>query len=267
MKNFVTIITVIMLLFSHHDSFAQHASTVQSDDTYEVQYEPVYTGQGQALVNTGKTLIYTGASIALTGLAGFIAGAATYDPDPCCPTMPMFPLFGIAGGAAGALVALTGVPFYMFGKNKMSSYGASHFVFGNETQKGGTGICEVGIGVPDFISMDAVGGYNFNRSIFLGGGAGFKTYISPSLRHDGAIASIPVYANARFSFGKKRVVPFISASAGYDIANAGLYTGLEFGTRFREFDGTRGQSLWIGLRSEMTSTEYMFISLKAGMSF
>lgn len=267
MKNFITIITVIMLLFSHHDSFAQYASAVQSEETSEVQSEPVYYGQGQALVNTGKTLVYTGASIALTGLAGFIAGAATYDPDPCCPTMPMFPLFGIAGGAVGALVALTGVPFYMFGKNKMESYGASHIVFGNETQKGGTGMFEVGIGVPNFISMDAAGGYNFNRSIFLGGGVGFKTFTSYSLRDDAAIASIPVYANARFSFGKKRVVPFISASAGYDLTNTGLYTGLEFGTRFRDFEGTRGQSWWFGLRSEMISTDFMFISVKVGRSF
>lgn len=266
MKNFVTIITLIMLLFSHHDSFAQYASAVQSEETSEVQSEPVYYGQGQALVKTGKTLVYTGASIALTGLVGFIAGAATYDPDPCCPDMPMFPLFGIAGGAVGALVALTGVPFYMSGKKKMESYGASHIVFGNETQKGGTGMFEMGIGVPNFISMDAVGGYNFNRSIFLGGGVGFKTY-TPGWGHDASIASIPVYANARFSFGNKRVVPFISASAGYDMTNTGLYTGLEFGTRFRDFNGTRGQSWWFGLRSEMTSTEYMFMSVKLGRSF
>lgn len=72
------------------------------------------------MANTGKTLLYTGASIALTGLTCYIAGAASYNPDPCCPEMPMYPFFALAGAATGAAVALIGLPFYIYGNTRWS---------------------------------------------------------------------------------------------------------------------------------------------------
>ena len=149
----------------------------------------------------------------------------------------------------------------------MESYGASHIVFGNEGQEGGAGFFEMGLGIPNFLSFDALGGYNFGKNFFMGAGVGYKTYLTAGLIQEGATASLPVYGNARYSFGSRKVVPYIGASAGYDIANAGLYTGVEFGTRFRKAGAKRGESWWFGARTEMTSTEYIFLSLKVGRSF
>jgi hypothetical protein len=101
----------------------------------------------------------------------------------------------------------------------------------------------------------------------MGAGLGYKTYLTAGLRYDGATASLPIYANIRYSIGKKRVVPYIGASLGYDVVNTGLYSGLEFGTRLRKLQGNRGQSWWIGAKSEFILPEGMTISLKVGRSF
>lgn len=260
-------LTALLMLFSHYESYAQYAPATKTENQYTQKPTAVYTGQGQAMMNTGKTLLYTGASIALTGLTCYIAGAASYNPDPCCPDMPMYPVFALAGAAAGAAVALIGLPFYIYGNNKMESYGASHIVFGKEGQEGGAGFFEMGLGIPNFLSFDALGGYNFGKNFFMGAGVGYKTYLTAGLIQEGATASLPVYGNARYSFGNRKVVPYIGASTGYDIVNAGLYTGVEFGTRFRKAGAKRGESWWFGARTEMTSTEYIFLSLKVGRSF
>ena len=95
-------LTALLMLFSHYESYAQYAPATQTENQHSQKPTAVYTGQGQAMMNTGKTLLYTGASIALTGLTCYIAGAASYNPDPCCPDMPMYPVFALAGAAAGA---------------------------------------------------------------------------------------------------------------------------------------------------------------------
>ena len=181
--------------------------------------------------------------------------------------MPMYPLFAMAGAAAGGVIALIGLPFYFYGKEKMNTYGSSHITFGDEDQEGGAGFFEIGLGIPNFLSLDAVGGYNFGKNFFMGAGVGYKTYLTAGLRYDGATASLPIYTNFRYSIGKKRVVPYIGASLGYDFVNNGLYSGLEFGTRIRKIQGTRGQSWWLGAKSEFILPEGMAISLKVGRSF
>ena len=62
-------------------------------------------------------------------------------------------------------------------------------------------------------------------------------------------------------------MPYVGASIGYDVANTGLYTRVEFGTRFRKIEGKRGESWWFGARTELTYPDNMFLSLKVDRSF
>ena len=270
-KKILIIATFFLIAVSQHSSFAQYAPSVQSNDSQEVSHlqdNPTYEiGKGVHMVNTGKTLLLTGASVALTGVACFFGGAAMYNPNPDTPTMPVYPFFAAAGLAAGGAIALIGLPFYNFGQNRMTTYGSSNIVFGDDTQEGGAGFFEMGLGVPNFLSFDAVGGYNFGKNFFMGAGLGYKTYLTDGLRYDGATASLPIYTHFRYSVGKKRVVPYIGVCLGYDVVNTGLYSGLEFGTRLRKIQGKRGQSWWLGTKSEFILPEGMTISLKIGRSF
>ena len=271
MKKILIINLLFLIAFMQHNAYAQYAQKDLPVDSIEQIYFQnnisSYSGPGQHLVDAGKALMFTGASLALTGLACYIAGVATYESDIDCPEMPVYPMFAIVGAAAGGAIALVGLPFYICGNKKMKIYSANHIVFGNETQKGGTGFFEMGLGIPNFLSLDALGGYNFNKNIFVGAGLGYKTYLTAGLVQDRVMASFPIYANAKFSFGKKRIVPYIGANVGYDVANKGLYTGVEFGTRLRNAEGKRGASWWFGAKSEFASSDYMFFSLKVGRSF
>lgn len=267
-KKTLFVISMLFMVFAQYDSFAQYAPSAPNEETPQLQLNASYTGNGQKMVNTGKTLFYTGASLALSGAACFIYGAATYESDPCCPEMPLYPVFALAGAVAGGAVALIGLPFYIYGKDKMQTYGADHIVFGNQDQEGAAGFFEMGLGIPNFLSFDALGGYNFGKNFFMGAGMGYKAYLTGGLVNSGGVtASFPIYANARYTIGNKKVAPYVGASAGYDITNAGLYSGFEFGTRFRDLDGKRGASWWFGAKTEMTTPGYMFISLKVGRSF
>ena len=271
MKKILLIVAILIMAVSQQYAYAQYVAEGNSGESFEHLYQQdnVRTGLGKGvhMTDAGKALFYTGASVALTGVACFLAGAAMYDPDPCCPTMPVYPLFAIAGLVGGGAIALIGLPFYAYGNKRMSRYGSSHITFGDEEQEGGTGFVEMGLGIPNALSLDAVGGYNFGKNFFLGAGLGYRTYLTAGLRNDGAADFIPIYANFRYSIGKKRVVPFVGASLGYDIANAGLYSGVEVGTRIRKVAGERGESWWFGLSTELISTDDMLISLKVGKSF
>lgn len=266
------IATLLMMIFSSLDSHAQYVPISHDDQTSEVEQTEIIQNadlnKGVPMVNTGKTLMYTGASLAMTGLALYVYGAATWETDPCCPEMPVYPFFAMSLAGAGAAAALIGLPFYIYGNKKMQTYGSSHIVFGNEGQEGAAGFLEMGLGIPNFLSFDALGGYNFGKNFFMGAGVGYKAYLTGGLiQSEGVTASLPVYANARVSIGKKRVVPYIGASAGYDTINGGLYAGVEFGTRFRNINGKRGASWWFGAKAEAVGYDNNYISLKVGRSF
>lgn len=271
MKKALIIFTLFLVAVSQNSAFAQYATKSQSDKNQESLYQQnndsKKIGKGVHLTDAGKTMLITGASVAMTGVACFIGGAASYDSHADAHNTPVYPVFAIAGAAAGGLIALIGLPFYLSGQEKMNRYGSSHITFGNEGQKGCTGIFEMGLGIPNFLSLDAIGGYNFGKNFFMGAGLGYKVYLTPGLRYGGATASLPIYTNFRYSIGKKRIVPYIGASLGYDITNTGLYTGVEFGTRFRKIEAKRGESWWFGVKSEFISSDLCFLSLKVGRSF
>ena len=271
MKKIISIAAILLMAAMQHNAFAQYAETSGTDESQELSYQQHNVqsgiGKGVRMSDAGKALLFTGASAALTGVACFIGGTAMFEQDPEAPVTPVYPVFAIAGLTAGGIIALIGLPFYLYGNNKMQDYGSSHIVFGNEGQEGGAGLFEMGLGIPNFLSLDAIGGYNFGKNFFMGAGIGYKTYLTAGLRNDGSTASLPIYANFRYSIGKKQVVPYIGASLGYDIANNGMYSGVEFGTRFRKIQGKRGQSWWLGAKTEFIFPEGMTLSLKVGRSF
>lgn len=271
MKKIISIAAILLMAAMQHNAFAQYAETSGTDESQELSYQQHNVqsgiGKGVRMSDAGKALLFTGASAALTGVACFIGGTAMFEQDPERPETPVYPVFAIAGLTAGGIIALIGLPFYLYGNNKMQDYGSSHIVFGKEGQEGAAGLFEMGLGIPNFLSLDAVGGYNFGKNFFMGAGIGYKTYLTAGLRNDGTTASLPIYTNFRYSIGKKQVVPYIGASLGYDIVNNGLYSGVEFGTRFRKIQGKRGQSWWLGAKTEFIFPEGMTLSLKVGRSF
>ena len=78
---------------------------------------------------------------------------------------------------------------------------------------------------------------------------------------------LPVYANARFAWGDRRVTPYFSGSYGWDCNSRRPYSALEFGTRFRNSKNW-DNSLWLGFKSEFRGVgELCGFSLKCGWSF
>ena len=263
------IAALIFAVISQHQASAQYAPTVQTEETAEVILIPQKTGQGQVMTTVGKTLLNTGASLAFTGLACFVGGALMYDHNPEAPTMPIYPVFAMLGAITGGTAALIGLPFYTAGKHKMKTNGIDQLSFTNENQTGGTSMIEFEYGLFHIISIDAVGGYNFNKNLFAGIGAGYKMMLFNDCDCDDYTSPVflPIYANARYTFGNKKVAPYLGGSLGYETQFKCMYAAAEFGTRFRKTTSNRGDSWWFGLKSEFIGEEDMTISLKLGRSF
>lgn len=224
-----------------------------------------FTGKGQGLTDFGKTMMLTGAAFAVKGLATYTIGGLTFDQNPDAPETPMYPIYALLDGAIGAGFALIGLPFYLAGKGKMDDTGGSMITFGGDSQTGPAGIVEISMGLAPFVGLDAIGGYNFNRNIFVGGGIGYNHYVIASMRQESL--SFPFYAHGRFSFGDKRIVPYIGIDAGVDLARRGFYSGLDFGTRLRCIGGKRGASWWLAGSMDMLGTDLYHIAIKFGRSF
>lgn len=267
------IAVLIFAVISQHPASAQYAPTDQYEETtgMTLLQKPVtsQTGQGQVMTAVGKTLLNSGAELAFTGLACFVGGALMYDHDPEAPTMPVYPILGMAGAISGATVALIALPFYTAGKHKMETNGIDELSFTNENQTGGTSMIEFEYGLFHIISMDAVGGYNFNKNMFAGIGVGYKMLLFDDCGCDDYTSPVflPIYATARYTFGNKKVAPYVGASLGYETQYKCMYTGMEFGTRFRKANANRGDSWWLGLKTEFMGDEEVTISVKLGRSF
>lgn len=113
----------------------------------------------------------------------------------------------------------------------MESNGATFLNVGADSRPGLAGIMEIGSGIPSCISVDALCGYNFNSRFFLGGGLGYRADLAYA--SGGITASVPIYAQARYTIGDKKSAPYAALSLGYDAKTPNLYSGLEFGVRMR----------------------------------
>lgn len=225
-----------------------------------------HSHNGTGAADAGKVIMYTGASFAMTGAVIFVAGALTFRQNPETPKMPLYPALAASAGAIGAAVALVGLPFFIAGKSTMESNGTTFLNVGADSRPGLAGIVEIGLGIPICASADALCGYNFNSRFFLGGGLGYRAdlvYASGRMT-----ASVPIYAQARYTIGNKKSAPYAALSLGYDAKNLGLHSGLEFGVRMRSIKKIdNGSSCWLGTKTEMLGKDLGFISFKFGKSF
>lgn len=245
-------------------TFAQYSTTIPMQTNAP---SPTKEHHGEGLVNAGKTLMFTGASVALTSIAVGTIGWIAYKPSGSIDTRGLYPVFSILGCAAGGAVALIGLPFYCSGSYKMYRHGTSQLKLSRESARGATGIVELGIGLPNSIGIDAIGGYNINHWLFLGAGVGYNTQIRFGSTHDKNDWIVPIYGNLQVNFGAKHITPYVSTRIGYDMNQSELYTGLEFGTRIRTTNSRRGTSWWVGTKSEHLGSELYSILLTAGKSF
>ena len=259
-----TIILGLALSLISQATFAQYSTSLsQQTDAPTLATER----HGQGLANTGKAIMYTGASVALTSIAFGTIGWLTYEPNGSINTRGLYPVFSILGCATGGVVALTGLPFLCSGNYKMSRHGSSLLSLSGESARGGMGIVELGAGVANQISIDAIGGYNVNNWLFVGAGMGYGTRLTFGGTRDQSDWIAPVYGNIRVNFGTKCVTPYISTRIGYDLNQSDPYTGLEFGTRIRTANSQRGTSWWVSSKSEYLGSEPYSLIFSVGKSF
>lgn len=105
-------------------------------------------------------------------------------------------------------------------------------------------------------------GCQFNPYLFLGAGAGLHFMSSYETKgmdipldvRDSQV-DIPVFANVRCNFSKKKVSPFIDVKGGtYVTNNGGLYVNASAGCRFA-INYTQGVSIAVGYASEKLEFE------------
>jgi hypothetical protein len=77
------------------------------------------------------------------------------------------------------------------------------------------------------IEVSTSHGYQFNNHVFLGAGVAYHDY------YDYEYYAIPIYANFRANFIKKKVTPFVDVRSGYSFGDLeGLYGCVGMGARF-----------------------------------
>lgn len=236
--------------------------------------------RGQKIANAGKTLMISGGAVAITSTVFYAIASAqwekSYNPDDLVDVMPVFPIFTLAGYAAGAALALVGLPIYYAGKDMVVSNGGQFISMGGNA-KGVAAMIDLGIGIPNFMSLDAVYGYNFSPNFFVGGGVGGKMWLTAGLINDGgALASLPIYGQVRYTLSNKRIAPYAALSGGYDTAVGAPYVGIDCGTRIRSartvaspYGDTveRDSSWWISSKLGYVSDENFFLSIGVAKSF
>ena len=264
MKQVVRTMVVMLLLASLNLSSAM-AQYVSSDVNQFLDDEAkIVQTRGQHYVDVGRGLLFTGVSLAATALTTYLYAMRNYEPNPEIPGSGAAEALTVLTMGAGGLLALISTPIFAtaYKDNLASGVGP---LFYDGDNRGFAGFMEVGTGVPCWLTLDAIGGYYVTNNIFLGAGAGAKLILLDAALPEDRI--LPIYANARFAWGKRRVTPYFSGSFGYDIAGRDTYTAFEFGTRCRRLKNI-DNSLWIGLRSEFRGAdECCGLSLKFGWSF
>ena len=248
-------------------------TVVSHPDSLATGYD--YCGQ-----NIGTALSVFGASTTITGLAlGAVGGAlilvevaraAKVDPDNLAyqydDMLGALLMSGAAIFAAGGILCLAaGIPVYVMGRSMVNSTASWHSPKGKDSSQTGLGIILEAVPMFSAIRVRATAGKHFGRHIFLGGGVapGLVWFNSPE-------ASLPVYADFRWSITRGMVSPYLGLSAGIDLLEYPYemfpqYLSAEAGFRVRLSD-TNTKSTWVSLFGEVGAA-YANAGLKLGYSF
>ena len=248
-------------------------TVVSHPDSLATEYD--YRGQ-----NIGGALSVFGASASITGLAlGAVGGAlflvevaraAKVDPDNLAyqydDMLGALLLSGAAIFAAGGIICLAaGIPVYVMGRSMVNSTASWHSPKGKDSSQTGLGIILEAVPMFSAIRVRATAGKHFGRHIFLGGGVapGLVWFNSPE-------ASLPVYADFRWSITRGMVLPYLGLSAGIDLLEYPYemfpqYLSAEAGFRVRLSD-TNTKSTWVSIHGEVGAA-YANAGLKLGYSF
>lgn len=243
-------------------------TVVSQPDSLATGYD--YRGQ-----NIGTALSVFGASTSITGLALGAVGGALLLVDLARPYNPAYEyddmlgailLSGAAGFAAGGIICLAaGIPVYVMGRSMVNSTAPWHSPKGKDPSQTGLGIILEAVPMISAIRVRATVGKHFGRHIFLGGGIapGLVWYNSPE-------ASLPVYADLRWSITRGMVSPYMGLSAGIDLLEYPYemfpqYLSAEAGFRVR-LSATNTKSTWVSIHGEV-GAGYANAGLKLGYSF
>ncbi len=231
----------------------------QSDSTVRLPESKVV---GSSLYETGKTLMWTAASVSLTSMVFYLGHCLNPEESGSgeCHSTDVSLLVPMAGLASGAALVLVGLPCYLLGKGQINRSG-SDFIVSYDDLPGLTGIFELSGGLPPFIGYDAILGWQFQKALFLGAGAGYRMMSSSG-------DNIPlIYANGRYSFDCGKSSPYLGLRLGYTAKLSERYLSFESGAKIRTSKGKEGMTWWIGSQVESLSKDDVLLSLKLSASF
>ena len=261
------ILLILCLAFSTAGVICAQTVVSQSD-SLAASYD--YRAQ-----NIGKALSSFGVSTSIAGVALGAVGGALLLVDVSRPYNPAYEyddmlgailLSGAAVFAVGGIICLAaGIPVYVLGRSMVNSTATWHSPKGKEPSQTGLGIILEAVPMISAIRVRATVGKHFGRHIFLGGGVapGLVWYNSPE-------ASLPVYADFRWSITRGMVSPYLGLSAGIDLLEYPYemfpqYLSAEAGFRVRLSDANT-KSTWVSLHGEV-GAGYANAGLKLGYSF
>lgn len=253
--------------------FAIESTAQYAPDSLQIAQANI--AEGQSLKTTGAVIAITGGSIALLGggaaLLGLIEGKNNNTHGP-----GMLAVLGLSTALSGCLIALVGVPFIISGNAIMKTDDGAYWKrtsFSEGTMRGFGLVLEGGylMGYPFGAQFRAVIGHHVNEHVFVGGGIA-PSYDLEGIGPEGYIPiDLPIFADFRYSFGGKRLAPYLGASLGVNAISErwppslSHYSSLEAGLRWR-LSKENGHALWLSALAESSDNLARF-GLKMGYSF
>ena len=251
------------------------AAGVICAQTVVSQSDSLAAGYDYHAQNIGRALSVFGSSTCITGLGLGAVGGALLLVDLARPYNPAYEyddmlgailLSGAAGFAVAGIICLAaGVPVYVMGRSMVNSTALWHSPKGKDPSQTGLGIILEAVPMFSAVRVRATVGKHFGRHIFLGGGIapGLVWFNKPE-------ASLPVYADFRWSITRGMVSPYLGLSAGIDLLEYPYemfpqYLSAEAGFRVR-LSATNTKSTWVSLHGEV-GAGYANAGLKLGYSF
>lgn len=246
-----------------------------------VAMQPVYTAaaqvskadsssyrKAQTRYNAGKTVFLSGTALSLVTAQLAAADYFRYkhgvvnNYDPETGTHFNGGAFLIApfllGASAVFLTASSaiGIPLLVSGNNGMTSSELFQPFAADANRKGWCSNLDLRLSTAQVASIGYSYGRNFNKCAFLGAGAAamvklYEAKSSTRIPFDKGAFFYPVYLDSRFTFGSRRVAPYLGAQGGISFQTEGErirpYASFNYGLKIRN---EAANPWWIGFSNE-----------------